>query len=99
MDNMVLNKTRPIVILYPVGVMKWYNIIPLSPFWSIFIFSSAWLTQQLRKLVATRTIKQQPHKLVATRLLKQLFPVAKIFFQSLIPLPITFENSSYIAHN
>ena len=34
-----------------------------------------------------------------TRYIKDVFPGAKIFYQSLIPLPITHENSSYIARN
>ena len=33
------------------------------------------------------------------RRIKELFPRAKIFFQSLIPLPITRENESYVARN
>ena len=33
------------------------------------------------------------------RFIKQVFTGAKIFFQSLIPLPITIENGAYIAKN
>ena len=34
-----------------------------------------------------------------TRFIKDMFPHAKLFFQSLIPLPITYENAPYIARN
>ena len=34
-----------------------------------------------------------------TRFIKELFPHAKLFFQSLIPLPITYENAAYNAQN
>ena len=34
-----------------------------------------------------------------TRFIKDMFPYAKLFFQSLIPLPITYENAPYIARN
>ena len=30
---------------------------------------------------------------------KELLPHAKVFFQSLIPLPITYENTTFIARN
>ena len=41
--------------------------------------------------------KSELFKLI--RRIKELFPRAKIFFQSLIPLPITRENESYVARN
>ena len=56
-------------------------------------------TNDIRKCRKEGVFKFKGELFKLTRLLKQLFPVAKIFFQSLIPLPITFENSSYIAHN
>ena len=34
-----------------------------------------------------------------TRYIKEIFPSAKIFYQSLLPLPITKENASYLARN
>ena len=34
-----------------------------------------------------------------TRFIKELFLHAKLFFQSLIPLPTTYENAAYIAQN
>ena len=62
------------------------------------VFCSAG-TNDIRKCRTEGVFKFKGELFKLTRLLKQLFPVAKIFFQSLIPLPITFENSSYIAHN
>ena len=56
-------------------------------------------TNDIRKCRKEGVFKFKGELFKLTRLLKQFFPVAKIFFQSLIPLPITFENSSYIAHN
>ena len=41
--------------------------------------------------------KSELFKLI--RRIKELFPRAKIFFQLLIPLPITRENESYVARN
>ena len=33
------------------------------------------------------------------RFIKELLPHAKVFFQSLLPLPITYENATFIARN
>ena len=49
------------------------------------------------KLEGVHRFKGELHKL--TRFIKQLYPSAKVFFQSLIPLPLTYENSAYVIKN
>ena len=108
LDSSKLSKGRKNVINLAQGENKLRNVHDsLEKFYNDPRHSNLFIDQVFVS-VGTNDIRYCKHEGVhrfkgelykLTRFIKQLYPSAKVFFQSLIPLLLTYENSAYVVKN
>ena len=108
LDPHKLSKGRKNVINIAKGGNKIIDVIESLTKFNEDTYSGEFIIDQVFVSVGTNDIRSCRREGVSrhkgklfrlTRFIKDMFPHAKLFFQSLIPLPITYENAPYIARN